>query len=97
MPLQKVNLPNPDSLTVLPRASQMENGTIIYWMQFYRQALKSDAPTLVPQGLFFKVGTSAQCWIIVLKLDIMCFFVWFVLGCSKWLGDAVRFSSPLLN
>lgn len=38
----------------------MENGMTIYWVQFYRQDTKFEAHTLLPQGLYFKVGTFAE-------------------------------------
>jgi hypothetical protein len=57
IPMQEVNLLDPNSLGLLPRASHMENGTTMYWVQFYRQDIKSEAHTLLPQGLYFKVGT----------------------------------------
>jgi primary-amine oxidase len=60
MSLQEVNLLDPDSLEIIPRASHTDNGTTIYWMQFYRQALKSRGPTLLPQGLYFKVEAPSR-------------------------------------
>ena len=58
--MQEVNLLDPKSLGLFPRASHMENGMTIYWVQFYRQDVKSEAHTLLPQGLYFKVGTFAE-------------------------------------
>jgi hypothetical protein len=58
--IQEVNLLDPNSLGLLPRASHMENGTTTYWVQFYRQDTKSEAHTLLPQGLYFKVGTLTE-------------------------------------
>jgi primary-amine oxidase len=51
----EVNLLDPDSLEIIPRASHRQNARTVYWMQFYRQARQSDGPTLLPQGLYFKV------------------------------------------
>jgi hypothetical protein len=60
IPMQEVNLLDPNSLGLLPRASHIENGTTIYWVQFYRKDIKSEGHTLLPQGLYFKVGTSTE-------------------------------------
>ena len=56
----EVNLLDPDNLGLIPRPAFMENGTVIYWMQFCRQAAKSEAPTLLPQGLYFKVDAPTR-------------------------------------
>jgi hypothetical protein len=70
IPIQEVNLLDPNSLGLLPRASHMENGTTMYWVQFYREDIKSEAYTLLPQGLYFKVGTSTKfqsfVWVYIL-------------------------------
>ena len=60
IPMQEVNLLDPNSLGLLPRASHIENGTTIYWVQFYRQDIKSEVHTLLPQGLYFKIGTFTE-------------------------------------
>jgi len=60
IPMQEVNLLDPNSLGLLPRAFHMETGTTIYWVQFYRHDIKYEAHTLLPQGLYFKVGTFTE-------------------------------------
>ena len=56
----EINLLDPDSLGLVPRQGYIENGTSTYWIQFYRQAVRSEGVTLLPQGLYFKVEAPSR-------------------------------------
>lgn len=56
---QKIDLEDPiGSLGAVDSIARHGNGTLSIWMQVYRPAVKNDAHSLMPQGLYIKIGTS---------------------------------------
>ncbi|MCJ1472377.1 hypothetical protein MMC13_001024 [Lambiella insularis] len=58
---------NPDGLDPIPRIAGIEQGRMVLWLQFYRAGLKSDARSLLPQGLYAKLDIPTQdfsTWVI---------------------------------
>jgi primary-amine oxidase len=54
---QKINISHPEeSLGTVQSYRSYENDTLAVWMQIYRQGIKNDAHSLMPQGLYIKVG-----------------------------------------
>ncbi|MCJ1381152.1 hypothetical protein MMC17_004261 [Xylographa soralifera] len=49
-----------NSLMPIPRISVVEEGRMVIWMQFYRAGLKSDALSILPQGLYAKLDASSS-------------------------------------
>ena len=56
----EMNPLDPDSLGCIARPAFLQNGSVIYWMQFYRQATESEAIFLLPQGLYFRVEAPSR-------------------------------------
>lgn len=57
----KVNIDDPSDpagLLAFPRASRVEAGGLLLWMQFYRPGMGSGARTLLPQGIYVKVDAT---------------------------------------
>ncbi|KAK8207911.1 hypothetical protein M8818_004164 [Zalaria obscura] len=50
---------DPEGLLVSTRPVWIEDGTIIHWMQLYRPGIKSNARSILPQGLYVKLNTSS--------------------------------------
>ena len=58
----KVNLLdpfNPESLYVGARPSLIEDGRMVYWLEFFGNGARSDARSLLPQGLYAKLNISS--------------------------------------
>ena len=56
---------DPHSLGLTLSWIRFENKTLTGWVQVYREAKYSDAPTLMPQGLYIKYGKSKRIYSMV--------------------------------
>lgn len=52
----KVDLTDPDTLSMQGNFARYDNGTLLLWAQIYRQGVQNGAWSLMPQGLYIKLG-----------------------------------------
>ena len=50
---------NPDTLYIGARPALIEGGRMIHWLEFFRNGPRSDARSLLPQGLYAKLNVSS--------------------------------------
>ncbi|KIW16195.1 hypothetical protein PV08_06246 [Exophiala spinifera] len=48
---------DPDALVVGSRPALIENGSMVYWLEFFGSGIESDSRSLLPQGLYVKLDT----------------------------------------
>ncbi|RFU26755.1 hypothetical protein B7463_g9580, partial [Scytalidium lignicola] len=51
---------DPDNMVAYPRLSHVNNGSLILWMEFFRQGKRSDATTILPQGLHIRMELTTR-------------------------------------
>lgn len=66
---QEANPFNPENLAASVRAVVAQNESLIMWMQFYQGGSQSEATTLLPQGLYAKLGEPFQIYFFPLQTD----------------------------
>jgi len=52
------NPDDPNGLLIGSRPALIEHGRMIHWLEFFRPGTKSDARSLLPQGLYLKLNTT---------------------------------------
>ncbi|KAK4970550.1 hypothetical protein LTR66_011535 [Elasticomyces elasticus] len=56
----RANPDDPDGLLVVPRPVRVAGGDLVEWVQLYRPGMKSNARTILPQGIYAKLNTSSR-------------------------------------
>lgn len=75
---------DPEGLLSIPRPVRIADGALVQWIQLYRPGMKSNARSILPQGIYIKVNTTST------AIEEWSVGEWFYNGVLYESGDELR-------